>query len=64
MKQLTKYNQDAPLKPQHFPYLTNRIKYGKDNQAPSPLDDSPFSTKYKRNVSNKLLAASCTMQEW
>ncbi len=34
MKQLTKYGHVAPLKPQHF-------KYGNDNQAPSPLDDSP-----------------------
>jgi hypothetical protein len=42
MKQLTKYGHVAPLKPQHCPYLSNPIKYGKDNQAPSPLDDSPL----------------------
>jgi hypothetical protein len=42
MKQLTKYGHVAPLKPQHCPYLPNPIKYGKDNQAPSPLDDSPL----------------------
>jgi hypothetical protein len=42
MKQLTKYSHIAPLKPQHCPYLPNPIKYGRDNQAPSPLDDSPL----------------------
>jgi hypothetical protein len=40
-KQLTKYSHVAPLKPQHCPYVPNPIKYGKDNQAPSPLDKSP-----------------------
>ena len=42
MKQLAKYNHVAPLKPQHCLYLQNPIKYGKDNQVPSPLDDSPL----------------------
>jgi hypothetical protein len=42
IKQLTKYGHVAPLKLQHCPYLPNPIKYGKDNQAPSPLDDSPL----------------------
>ncbi len=37
-KQLTKYNHVASLKPQHCPYAPNPIKYGKDNQATSPLD--------------------------
>jgi hypothetical protein len=40
-KQLKKYSHVAPLKPQHCPYAPNPIKYGKDNQAPSPLDKSP-----------------------
>ena len=40
MKQLTKHGHVVPLKPQHCPYSPNPIKYGKDNQAPSPLDDS------------------------
>jgi hypothetical protein len=39
---MTKYGHVAPLKPQHCPYSPNPIKYGKDNQAPSPLDDSPL----------------------
>jgi hypothetical protein len=42
IKQMTKYGHVAPLKPQHCPYSPNPIKYGKDNQAPSPLDDSPL----------------------
>jgi hypothetical protein len=42
MKQLTKYGHVAPLKPQHCLYLPNPIKYGKDNQAPSPLNDCPL----------------------
>jgi hypothetical protein len=41
MKQLTKYSHVAPLKPQYCPYSHNSIKYGKDNQSPSPLDKSP-----------------------
>ncbi len=40
-KQLTQYSHVAPLKPQHCPYAPNPIKYGIDNQAPSPLDKSP-----------------------
>ena len=42
IKQMTKYGHVAPLKPQHCPYSLNPIKYGIDNQAPSPLDDSPL----------------------
>ncbi len=42
MKQLTKYGHVAPLKPHHCPYLPNPIKYRKENQAPSLLDDSPL----------------------
>ena len=42
MKQMTKYGHVAPLKPQHCPYLPNPIKYGKNNQAPSPINDSPL----------------------
>jgi len=39
---LGEHGHVAPLKPQHCLYLPNPIKYGKDNQAPSPLDDSPL----------------------
>jgi hypothetical protein len=39
-KQLTKYSLVAPLKSQQCPYAPNPIKYGKDNQLPSPLDES------------------------
>jgi len=42
MKQMTKYGHVVHLKPQHCPYSPNPIKYGKDNQAPSQLDDSPL----------------------
>ncbi len=48
MKQLTKYNHIASLKPQHCLYLPNLIKYGKDKQAPSPLDASPLLDKVKK----------------
>jgi hypothetical protein len=40
MKQLTRYAHPAPLKPQHCPFAPNPIAYGKDNQAPSPTNDS------------------------
>ena len=42
MKQLTKCDHLSPLKPQHCPYLPNPIKYRKDNQSTSPLNDSPL----------------------
>ena len=42
MKQMTRYAHPAPLKPQHCPYSPNPISYGKDNQAPTPTDDSPL----------------------
>jgi hypothetical protein len=41
MKQLTKYGRVASLKPHHSPYLPTPIKYGKDNQSPLPINDSP-----------------------
>ncbi len=42
MKQLIKYGHVAPAKPQHCLYLPNAIQYGKDNQTPTPSDDSPL----------------------
>jgi hypothetical protein len=42
LKQLTRYAHPAPLKPQHCPYSPNPIKYGKDNQAPTPTGNSPL----------------------
>ncbi len=47
-KQLTKNSHFAPLKPQHCPYAPNPIKYGKYNQAPSPLDESPRLNKAQK----------------
>jgi hypothetical protein len=40
-KQLTRYAHPKPAKPQHCPFSPNPITYGKDNQAPTPTDDSP-----------------------
>jgi hypothetical protein len=45
MKQLVKYGHVAPAKPQHCPYLPNAIQYGKDNQTPTPSNDSPLLDK-------------------
>jgi hypothetical protein len=42
MKQLVKYGHVTPAKPQHCPYLANAIQYGKDNQTPTPSNDSPL----------------------
>ncbi len=42
MKQLVKYGHVAPAKLQHCPYLPNAIQYGKDNQTPTPSNDSPL----------------------
>jgi hypothetical protein len=41
-KQLTQYGHITPLKPQHCPYAPNPINYGKDNQSPSPINNSPL----------------------
>ncbi len=41
-KQLTRYGHILPLKPQHCPYAPNPINYSKDNQTPSPINDSPL----------------------
>ena len=39
---MTHYAHHAPLKPQHYPYSPNPISYGKNNQAPTPTNDSPL----------------------
>ena len=41
-RQLMWYAHPMPDKPQHCPYAPNPITYGKDNQAPTPQDDSPL----------------------
>ena len=40
-KQIIRYAHPKPTKPQHCPYSPNPITYGKDNQATTPIDDSP-----------------------
>ncbi len=42
IKNLTRYNHPAPLKPQHCPYTPNLITDGRDNQATTPSDTSPL----------------------
>ncbi len=39
---MTHFAHPAPLKPQHCLYSHIPISYGKDNQAPTPTDDSPL----------------------
>jgi hypothetical protein len=56
-KQLTKYSHVAPLKPQHCRYAPNTIKYGKDNQAPSPLDESPCLNKAQKKCIQKMVGS-------
>jgi hypothetical protein len=41
-QQLVRYAHPTPAKPQHCPYTLNPITYGKDNQAPTPQDNSPL----------------------
>ncbi len=57
MKQLTKYSHVAPLKPQLCPYVPNPIKYGKDNQLPSPLDKSPCLNKAQKKCIQKIVGS-------
>jgi hypothetical protein len=42
IKNLTRYNNPPPLKPQHCPYTPNSIIYGKENQATTPSNTSPL----------------------
>ncbi len=56
-KQLTKYSHIGPLKPQHCPYEPNPIKYGKDNQAPSPLDKSPCLNKAQKKCIQQIVGS-------
>jgi hypothetical protein len=57
MKQLTKYSHVAPLKPQHCPYSPNLIKYGKDNQSLSPLDESPWLDRTKKKRIHQIVGS-------
>ncbi len=56
IKQLTKYNV-ALLKPHHYPYSPNTIKYGKDNQLPSPLDKSPHLDKAQKKCVQQIVCS-------
>jgi hypothetical protein len=56
-KQLTKYSHVATLKPQHCPYGPNPIKYGKDNQAPSPFDKSPRLNKAQKKCIQQIVGS-------
>jgi hypothetical protein len=50
-QQLVRYAHPTPAKPQHCPYTPNPITYGKDNQAPTPQDDSPvLNTAGKKRI--------------
>jgi len=57
MKQMTIYGHVTPLKPQHCPYLPNPIKNGKDNQAPSPLNDSPLLDEAGKNQVQQIVGS-------
>jgi hypothetical protein len=56
-KQLTKYSPVASLKPQHCPYVPNPIEYGKDNQAPSPLDKSPHLNEVQKKHIQQIVSS-------
>ncbi len=56
-KQLTNYSHVAPLKPQHCPCAPNPIKYGKVNQAPSPLDKSLRLNKAQKKRIQKIVGS-------
>ncbi len=57
MKQLTKHIHIAPLKPQHSWYVLNPIKYGKDNQSPSPLDKSPCLNEAQKKRTQQIVGS-------
>jgi hypothetical protein len=57
IKQLTKNSHVAPLKPQHCLYLPNPIKYGKDDQSPSPLNDSPLLNEAEKKCIQQIVGS-------
>jgi hypothetical protein len=57
MKQLTKYSHFAPLKLQHCLYSPNPIKYSKDNQLPSPLDESLCLDKAQKKCIQRIVGS-------
>jgi hypothetical protein len=57
-KQFPKYSHVTPLKPRHCPYAPNPIKYGKDNQAPSPLDKSPCLNEAQKKCIQQIVGSS------
>jgi hypothetical protein len=57
MKQLTKYNHVAPLKPQHCPYSPNPLKYNKYKQLPSTLDKSPPLDKAQKKHVHQIVSS-------
>ncbi len=52
-----KISHVAPLKPQHCPYVPNPIKYGKDNQAPFPLDKSLRLNKAQKKCIQQIVGS-------
>ncbi len=47
----------CPCKSQHCPYLLNAIQYGKDNQTPTPSDDSPLLDKAGKKRIQKIVGS-------
>jgi hypothetical protein len=63
--QLVQYAHPTPAKPQHCPYAPNPITYGKDNQAPTPQDDSPLldaaGKKHIQQIVGSFLYNACAI---
>ncbi len=57
MKQLPKYSHNVPVKLQHCPYAPNSNKYSKDNQSPSPLDESPRLDKAEKKCIQQIVGS-------
>ncbi len=57
MKQLVKYGHVAPAKPQHCLYSPNAIQYGKDNETPTPSDDSPLLDKTGKKRTQQIVGS-------
>jgi hypothetical protein len=65
MKQLTRYAHPGPNKSQLCPYSPNPITYGKDNQAPTPANESPLlddvGKKHIQQVVGSCLYYACAV---
>ena len=61
-KQLARYSQPLPRRPQHWPYKPNLVNYGKNQMIFCTKKKASFLRKKQRNMFNKLTVATYFMR--